>query len=1016
MADRTVTVRLEAAVAGFQAQMARAAATTQAFKGQLSTAGAEGKQSLSTLGTAAANTGQQLAKPRDAMGRFASASKDGVGATDNLTAGLQGTDAALATTAGTMGRTRTSAKKMTKDFLGISPALIGAGGVAYALKETIGAAVEWESAFAGVKKTVTGTPEQLQAIGDGIRDMSKDIPTASSDLAGIAESAGQLGIETDNVLEFTRTIADLGETTNIVGAEGATQLARFANITQMAQSDFDRLGSTIVDLGNNFETTEGEIAEMATRLAGAGSTVGLSEADILGLATAVSSVGIEAQAGGTAFTRVLIDMQEAVDTGSAKLGTFAEVAGMTTEAFAAAWENDAAGALDAFITGLGEVEESGGSVTGVLDDLELSEIRVSDALRRTSGNADGLTDALKTGNDAWEKNTALADEAAQRYETTEAKIQMAKNAVGDLAVSIGDDLLPVIADGVTGLVEFFETEPPDWAGKGQNWGEIFAGGFREGFQNAGLVDEEIPVKVRPEMDFGEDGTWQVVDPFVIQVEPGFGEVGGWTEGLPTPIVTPEVDWSRIEAGTDVLDTVGQAAADAIEPAEEAFQGLEARTPDWSRIEDGTGVMDGLATSFEDSGLAAGGAGDEYEIANEHLENYLDTQRAAVDPMFALNEAFQARVDADRDYADAQQAVLEVEQDLSDARYAATEAVTAVSDAETALQEARESGDKEAITEAERNLEQARRDSADANRSVTGTQEKLTRTEEEAVEASWAVIEAQEELERQAVAGEISFEQFDAKLQGWVDSGKITAEQADETRDRVKLLREENEEYTGNYEASLEADTKQAHREIEAAQARADRYKDGKYEGMFYADITNAEYSIDRLRGMIGNIPTSITTKATVSYSSQGEAVLNVPGRGRLLIGDNQSHDGGWAGEGSPHDGMVKPDEIPTVLQSGEFVVARGAAQRNRTLLEAINDSRMHAGGWVSPSGRRDRPAGPAGGASVEVNVGREVAPSMMSQSSSDNRVTNDNRSVVVQATGDPAADRWTALDALGMHR
>ena len=113
-------------------------------------------------------------------------------------------------------------------------------------------ALSFESAFAGVWETVDATEEELAEIRQGIRDMAKEIPTAATEIAGIAEAAGQLGIKTENILSFTRVMADMGEATNMSAEEAATALARLANITQMPQENFDRLGSTIVALGNNF--------------------------------------------------------------------------------------------------------------------------------------------------------------------------------------------------------------------------------------------------------------------------------------------------------------------------------------------------------------------------------------------------------------------------------------------------------------------------------------------------------------------------------------------------------------------------------------------------------------------------------------------------------------------------------------------------------------------------------------------------------------------------------------------
>lgn len=208
---------------------------------------------------------------------------------------------------------------------------------------------DFESAFAGVKKTVNATEQELEQFRQGILEMSKTIPLAATEIAGIAEAAGQLGIQNENLLAFTRTMADLGVATNMTSDEAATSLARFANIVGMSQDNFDRLGSTIVDLGNNLATTESEIVSMGMRLAGAGAQIGLSESQIMGMAGALSSVGIEAEAGGTAFSTLMTKMQLAVETGSGQLESFASVAGMTTANFKKSFKEDAAGAISATV-------------------------------------------------------------------------------------------------------------------------------------------------------------------------------------------------------------------------------------------------------------------------------------------------------------------------------------------------------------------------------------------------------------------------------------------------------------------------------------------------------------------------------------------------------------------------------------------------------------------------------------------------------------------------------------------
>ena len=345
---------------------------------------------------------------------------------------------------------QTFGNKASQAFGAVHEAIVAAG-IATALKEVYEyfadcaqASMDFESAMTGVAKTTDLTDDELSAMSDAIKEMSTEIPATTEELAAIAESAGQLGIHKESLLDFTEIMAMLGTSTNMTADEAATSLSRLANITGMSQEDFDRLGATIVDLGNNLATTEKEIVDMSMRIAGAGAQVGMTEAEIMSFSGALSSVGIEAEAGGSAFSTLISNMSLAVQQGGDGLEQFADVAGMSAAEFAAAFEEDAAGAIIQFIQGLGNMESEGRSAIAVLDDMGLSDIRMRDALLRAAGASDVFTNALQIGSNAWDENTALVNEASKWYATTQSQLTMMQNAYKNLKVAIGDAYTPAL--------------------------------------------------------------------------------------------------------------------------------------------------------------------------------------------------------------------------------------------------------------------------------------------------------------------------------------------------------------------------------------------------------------------------------------------------------------------------------------------------------------------------------------------------------------------------------------------
>ena len=332
------------------------------------------------------------------------------------------------------------------------PAVAGMG-------TAIKSSIEWEQALAGVAKTTNMSGSELNKMGNEITKMSNTMPFAATEIAGVAEAAGQLGIKKQDITSFTRTMMNLGVATNLTADEAATEFARFANAANMPIKDVDRLGSTVVALGNSTATTEKEIVDMAQRLAGAGAQAGFSSDEIMSVSAAMSSVGIESEAGGTAMTQIWNKMTKAVAEGGDTLDSFAQTAGVSGKEFAQIWENNPSKALSMFVKGLGDTEGGAKGVLKALDDVGIKGIREADTIRRMANNHQVLDKALKTGSEGWKENSALTNEANIRYETMGSKLKMLKNTFINFARTIGDAVAPIVsflADKLTGLFEHLQ--------------------------------------------------------------------------------------------------------------------------------------------------------------------------------------------------------------------------------------------------------------------------------------------------------------------------------------------------------------------------------------------------------------------------------------------------------------------------------------------------------------------------------------------------------------------------------
>lgn len=340
---------------------------------------------------------------------------------------------------------------ITKPIQYASTAL-AAGGVASAKF-----AIDFEDSFAGVKKTVDATPEQLEKIRQEIIDMTtvginghSAIPQTTAELTELAAAGGQLGISQENIIDFTEVMAQMGTATNLVGEEGAATLARFQNVMGVGQNEIRNIGSAIVDLGNHSATTESEIAAMALRMGKYGSSVRMSAADVLGYSAALSSLGIEAQMGGSAIGRTWLSIETAVASGGEGLTKFAKYSGKSAEEFKKQWNTDSSGAFNGLLKGLQSAE----NLTLALDDLGINNTQDIQAMMALVNGYDLVTESVNRSNTAYKENTALQEEFDRKAETTASQLSVTKNNIVEAARSIGETMLPSIKDASTTVANF----------------------------------------------------------------------------------------------------------------------------------------------------------------------------------------------------------------------------------------------------------------------------------------------------------------------------------------------------------------------------------------------------------------------------------------------------------------------------------------------------------------------------------------------------------------------------------
>lgn len=319
------------------------------------------------------------------------------------------------------------------------------------------AAQDIDTAYRDMRKTVDGTETQFEELKQAAIEFSKTHVTSADQILQIEAIGGELGIATEDLQAFAETVSNLDVATNLNTEEAASSLGKLANITHMGAEEYDNYADALVRLGNNGASTEDQIVDIATRIGSMGTIVGMSVPEILALSSSIASTGMKTEAAGTAIANTMSDIESAVSNGGEALDAFGAVTehvGMSADEFAQTWQDKPIVAFKAFIDGLNEIENNGGSAVSTLEAMGITGERQKQSILGLMQTIGGLNTNLEMSQHAWDGQSDAWGAAGDAAREAQKK---AEGFSGQLSIlsNIGNDAMAALAEGATPVVAAF---------------------------------------------------------------------------------------------------------------------------------------------------------------------------------------------------------------------------------------------------------------------------------------------------------------------------------------------------------------------------------------------------------------------------------------------------------------------------------------------------------------------------------------------------------------------------------
>lgn len=347
---------------------------------------------------------------------------------------------------------RGSREKMRSEVMGV---IASVGTVIMPIK----VAMDFESSMAEVRKVVDfDTPQQFKQMGDDLLQMTHRIPMTGRELAQIAASGGRLGIARKDIAGFTETVSKMSVAFDMAAEEAGDSMAKLANVYEIPIAQIGRLGDAINHLSNSSPAKAENIINSLERVGGVAKQFGLTELQTASLANAFISLGRRPEVAATAINGMLTKLATA-DRQGKKFQTALKAIGTSAQELKANIAKNGEQALVDFLKQLNKLPKA--DQMGTL--VDLFGLEYADDVAVLAGSVETYEKSIRalkeTGRDGKPLFAGSMDkEFAARSATTANNVQLLKNQLMHLAISIGSVMLPAVNSLVAGLkpwVDYF---------------------------------------------------------------------------------------------------------------------------------------------------------------------------------------------------------------------------------------------------------------------------------------------------------------------------------------------------------------------------------------------------------------------------------------------------------------------------------------------------------------------------------------------------------------------------------